>query len=101
MNKKTKKEETKKKKTYLGIIFIGMGSSWCLGENIGKVAVDCAKFCKMDWKHLFKIKKNHVHPVNIYDITDTSGGWYAGTDGVVRDKETNKEIPHLKVVYAV
>ena len=64
-----KNEKTKeKKKTYLGIIFIGMGSSWCLGEDIGKVAVDCAKFCKMDWKHLFK---------------------------------TKKEIPHLKVVYAV
>ena len=55
----------------------------------------------MDWKHLFKIKKNHVHPVNIYDITDTSGNWYAGTDGVVRDQKTKKEIPHLKVVYAV
>ena len=96
-NKKTNKKE----KTFLGIIFIGMGSSFCTGNNIGRVAIDCARYCKQDWSHLFKIKKDHVHPVNVYDITDTSGNWSCGSSGVLIDTDTKKEIPFLKTVYAV
>ena len=49
---------------------------------------------------LFKIKKDSVHPVNIYDATDTSGNWSCGSNGVVIDTDTKKEIPFVKTVYA-
>jgi len=93
-------QKNKKEKSYLGIIFIGMGSTYYTGNNIGRVAIDCAKCCRQDWSHLFKIKKDSVHPVNIYDATDTSGNWSCGSNGVVIDTETKKEIPFVKTVYA-
>lgn len=96
-----KTQENKKPKKYLGIIYIGMGGcTWLIGDDIGEVAVEVAKMCKQDWKHLFKFKKKHVHPVNIYDFTNLEG-WYAGLDMVVKDKETDKPLKHLKTVYAV
>ena len=91
----------KQKKQYLGIIFLPMGASYFTGDNIGKVATDCAKTFKQDWSHLFKIKKSHVHPVNIYDATETSGKWHCDMRGIVTDPDTDKEIPFLKTVYAV
>ena len=91
----------KQKKQYLGIIFLGMGSSYYTRDHIGKVAIDCAKTCRQDWSHLFKIKKGDVHPVNIYDATETSGNWHCDMRGIVTDPDTDKEIPFLKTVYAV
>ena len=95
--------KTKEKKQYLGIIFIGMGSSYYLGdvgEDEGKVAITCAKICRQDWSHLFKIKKSDSQPVNIFDATKTSGNWSCGTNGIVKDRDTQKELPRLKTIYA-
>jgi len=95
------KKNKKTKKQYLAIIYIGMGGcSWLIGDDIGEVAVEVAKMCKQDWKHLFKFKKKHVHPVNIFDFTN-SEGWYSRLDMVVKDRDTNKPLKHLKTVYAV
>ena len=64
------KEAKEDKATVVGIIFIGMGSSWYQGSDDVKVAVQCAKICKQDWKHLFKFERNHAFPVNLYDLTN-------------------------------
>ena len=96
-----KKKE--KQKRYLGIIFIGMGSSYYLGdegESMGKVAIMVAKICRQDWGHTFKIKKSDAQPVNMFDATDGSGNWSCGTNGIVKDRDTGKELPRLPVVYA-
>ena len=86
-------------KKYLGIIFIAMGSTYWTGTDIGKVAIDCAKCCRSDWKHLFKLPKGHVYPVNIYDYTEAKG-WHCGFDGVVKCNKTNKQLKFVKTVYA-
>ena len=43
--RKTKKDEA----TIVGIILIGVGSSWYQGTDEVKVGVQCAKICKQDW----------------------------------------------------
>ena len=43
--------------TILGIIYIGMGSSWYQDTEETEVAFQCAKICKADWGHLFKFKR--------------------------------------------
>jgi len=98
-----KTNKVKNKKQYLGIIFIGMGSSYYLGdigEHEGKVATTAAKICRQDWCHLFKIKKGDVHPVNIFDATGTNGNWSCSINGIVVDTDTKKELPRLKTIYA-
>ena len=92
----------KEKKHYLGIILIGLGSSWYQGDNIGKVATKVAKLARQDWKHLFKLK-NHVFTVNVYDITELGDDeeWCLDYQSGMRNTKTNKEIKLLKMVYAV
>ena len=94
------KEAKEDKATVVGIIFIGMGSSWYQGSDDVKVAVQCAEICKQDWKHLFKFERNHAFPVNLYDLTNCEKGWYATHRGVLC-RATNKELPRKKLLYIV
>ena len=89
------KEPKKEKATVVGIIFIGMGSSWYQGTDDVKVAVKCAKICKSDWKHLFKFERDHAFPVNLYDLSNCKDGWYANHRGVFCEA-TDKELPRKK-----
>ena len=93
-------KENKKQKFYLGIIFIGVGSSWYQDDEIGKVAVKAARQCKRDWKHLFKLK-GHVFAVNVYDISNVEDGWSFDSWNGMRCNKTDQEIKLLKTVYAV
>ncbi len=79
-----------------------MGTSYYLGdigEDEGKVAITCAKICRQDWGHLFKIKKSDAQPVNIFDATNTNGNW-SFYGGIVRDRDTEKPLTRLKTIYA-
>ena len=85
----------------LGIIYIGGGSSWIEGTDETEVAFDCAKMCKMDWKHLFKFKRKHKFAVNIFDISKLGiKGWHATFDGVF-NHATNEKIPHKKTIWVI
>lgn len=90
----------KKHYKYLGIIFIGGGSSWYVDDTIGKTAVKSAKQCKRDWSHLFKLK-GEVLSVNIYDISNLEEGWNFDLWTGMRCNKTDKKIELLKTVYAV
>ena len=89
------------KATKLAIIFTsGGGSSWCQGSDDNHVlSYKAGKHFKRDWKHLFKLPKGHVYPVNIYDYTEAKG-WHCGFDGVVKCNKTNKQLKFVKTVYA-
>jgi len=95
------KPKTKEDKaTKVGIIFIGMGSSWYQGTDEVKTAVQCAKICKADWKHMFKFERHHAFPVNIYDISKCEDGWTATHRGVFCRK-TSQKMPYVKTIYTV
>ena len=95
------KAKTKTNKdTIVGIIMIGMGSTWLTGTDEVKVSVECAKMCKSDWKHMFKFEKDHVFPVNLYDIKDCEDGWFATFNGVFCSK-TNNRCKFIKTIYVV
>ena len=93
---KTKKDEA----TIVGIILIGVGSSWYQGTDEVKVGVQCAKICKQDWKHLFKFERDHAFPVNLWDIKDCEDGWFASHDGVFCSKTKNR-CKFIKTIYVV
>tara|TARA_A100000171_G_C2016101_1_gene88809 strand:- start:200 stop:502 length:303 start_codon:yes stop_codon:yes gene_type:complete len=95
-----KKNENKPSKKIIGIIFIGGGSSWFQGDDEGKVAVQAAKICKADWKHLFKFEKNHVFPVNLFDASEGKHGWHCDMNMQVTCDQTDKPFPKIKTVYA-
>jgi len=95
-----KKKENKPSKKIVGIIFIGGGSSWFQGDDEGKVAVQAAKICKADWKHLFKFEKNHVFPVNLFDASEGKYGWHCDMNMQVTCDQTDKPFPKIKTVYA-
>ena len=85
----------------LAIIYMGGGSTWLEGTDETDTAIECAKMCKMDWKHLFKFKKKQRFAVNIFDISklDTEG-WYADAHGVWVSK-TKEQIPHKKTIWVI
>jgi|14_taG_2_1085336.scaffolds.fasta_scaffold10060_4 hypothetical protein len=93
-------KKDKKEIQYVGLIFIGGGSTWFQGSDIGHVSVKCARLCKRDWQHLFKFKRNHVFPVNIYDISEIKDEWCFDYINGLHCVETNKQIKLLKTVYA-
>ncbi len=90
----------KSEATILGIIYIGMGSSWYQDTEETEVAFQCAKICKADWGHLFKFKRKQKFGVNIFDISKTNKGWYANDRGVF-DQETDKPLPHKKTIFVI
>ena len=81
---------------YCGIVFIGGGSSWAYADSPEKAAEKAAKFCKSDWKSLFKFKRKQEFSVCVYDMK-AHEGWYA-TGGGVYDQDTKEEIPLLEVI---
>ena len=90
----------KQEATMVGIIYIGGGSSWYQDTDATKIAIQCAKICKADWKHLFKFKRKQDFPVNLYDISKCNKGWSATFDGVF-DEETSKRLPFIKTIHVV
>ena len=86
--------------TVVGIILIGMGSSWYQGTDDVKTAVQCAKICKADWKHLFKFEKDHAFAVNLYDISKCDDGWFATHQGVFCRK-TKQKLDRKKLMWVV
>ena len=80
---------------FCGIVFIGGGSSWVYASSPEDAATKAAKQCKRDWKSLFEFERQHEFKVCIYDMKEHNG-WYADHRGVF-DKETNKEIPLMRV----
>jgi hypothetical protein len=93
---KSKREDA----TVVGLIFIGMGSSWYQGTDDVKTAVQCAKICRADWKHLFKFEKDHAFPVNLFDISNCPEGWYATDRGVFCSK-TKQKLDRKKLMWVV
>ena len=99
MTKEDVKKLKNKEVNVLGIIWIGAGSSWYQGTDQVECAFQCAKICKQDWGHLFKFKRRQDFPVNLYDISQSTGGWHAGGDGVVRGNKNNEALPKIKTLY--
>ena len=90
------------KATKLAIIFTnGGGSSWFQGsDDIYVMAHKAAKCFKRDWKHLFKIPKEHKFCVHIYDISEAQG-WSADYSGNVTCLESKKDCPYIQKIYVV
>ena len=90
----------KKHYKYLGIIFIGGGSSWYQDDDIGKVAIKTAKICKEDWGRYYDLK-NQILTVNIFDISKFKDGWVCNDYLGMICKKTKKPIKLVKEVFAV
>ena len=90
------------KATRLAIIFTsGGGSSWYQGsDDIYVMAHRAAKGFKRDWKHVFKIPKEHKFCVHIYDISQAEG-WSADYAGNVHCLESKQDCPYIQKIYVV
>ena len=85
--------------TLLGIIFVGHGgSTFASGVHEPEVIASKAiRRMKKDWKFLYKFKRDALHPVHIFDISNCEDGWYAEMQEVY-DTKTKKPAKFLKTL---
>ena len=101
-NKKLDQDQGNKL-TLLAIVFVGGGSTFFSSDKTPKeeMAARVVKRAIKDWKHLFKFKRNTLHPVHFYDISGFDG-WSADCSGKVTELNSKREakfLETLKVVY--
>tara|TARA_R100000458_G_scaffold57678_1_gene64238 strand:- start:125 stop:463 length:339 start_codon:yes stop_codon:yes gene_type:complete len=99
---KPKKVEAKEE-TKVAIVYAGHGQTWCVGTEANIIlATRAVRKAKRDWGKMYKIPKEHIFNVYLYDLTDVKDLWGFEYDtGRVYDDETKETCPFIEKLQVV
>ena len=92
-----------KEQTKVAIVYAGHGQTWCVGTEANIIlATRAVRKAKRDWGKMYKIPKEHIFNVYLYDLTDVKDLWGFEYDtGSVYDDETKEECPFIEKLQVV